>query len=67
MKYEDCSVRLSYKTEIGPHKRTGHLYAVGQESAIFWPLNVSKKIELIIPLEDIQRVELINTIKNDSR
>ena len=59
LKYENSSVRLSYRNAIGEQKRTGHLYAIGQESAFFWPLGVSKKKELVILLEDIDYVESI--------
>lgn len=63
MKYEQQSVRLSYKILTGdricPHIRSGVIYSITQEVVVFWPLNVSKKREVLIPFEDIKSIEFI--------
>lgn len=59
LELEGCSVRLEYRTKIGPQKRTGYLRAVTLYKAIFWPMNVDIDTEVILNFDDIDGVELI--------
>ncbi|MBA7527663.1 hypothetical protein ES705_19841 [subsurface metagenome] len=57
LKYEGCSVKIDYETEIDEQIRTGTLYSVGQEVIIFWPFELES--EVLIRFEDIKSIDLI--------
>jgi len=57
LKYEGCSIRITYKNEVGEQIRTGVLYSVTQKVIIFWPFEIDNEIP--IEFEDIDSIDLI--------
>ena len=55
IKYEGRSVRIKYKNEIAPQKRTGIIYAVTMKVVIFWPFEHDKEIQILF--KDVKDVK----------
>ena len=59
LKYEQSSVSLEYRNDIGPQQRSGIIYCITQNVVVFWPFEADNelhiKFENIINVRETQR------------